>query len=80
MAVGNSGPLVSLLLLLLLHFSEAKYSEVVQPGCLIAFHFQEDSLLAQTEKFIHQMIGVRLIKCYCGISFGTRFCTSLSQK
>lgn len=57
--VCNSGPLVSLLLLLLLHFSKAQYSEVVQLVCLIAFHFQEASLLAQTEKFVHQMIGVR---------------------
>lgn len=77
MVVGNSGPLVSLslLLLLLLHFSKAQYSEAVQPVCLIACHFQEASPLAQTEKFIHQMIVVRLIKCYCSISFGSRFCT-----
>lgn len=45
MAVGNSG--LSFLLLLLLHFSKAQYSEEIQPVCLIAFHFQEVSLLAQ---------------------------------
>lgn len=65
MVVGDSGPLVSLsslslLLLLLLHFSKALRSELVQPVCLIAFHFQEASLLAQTQRFIHQMSGVRL--------------------
>ena len=67
----------SLLLLPWLHSSKAQYSGVLQPVCLIAFHFQDASLLAQTQKFIHQMIGVRPIKCYCGVSSGTCFCTSL---
>lgn len=57
MVVGNSGPLVSCLLLLLLHLSKAQCSELLQPVCLIAFHFQEASLLAQAGRVLRQMIG-----------------------
>lgn len=42
----------SLLLLLVVHFSNAQYSEAVQPVCLIAFHFQR-SLPAGTHGGIH---------------------------
>lgn len=77
MVVHNSASLVSPLLLLLLQFSKAQCSELIQPVCLIAFHFQEASLLAPTERFIHQMIGLSLLKCYCRLSFGAEFCTLL---
>ena len=38
--VGNSGPPVSILLPPPSHFGKAQRSELVQPVCLIAFHFQ----------------------------------------